>query len=382
MNKKMRELLTKMEEKTNEAKSIMAAEGEQKEVAKANALMDEVDALKAEYEAEKRLFEAAKLFETPDVKEEKEAEKKLNSFEEFAKAVQMIATGGIKNLSEGVLENGGYIVPEDIQTKVEQYKQEQFDLKTLVDVENVTTNKGARTFQKKSKVAPLAKVDEGGAIPKHAQPTFERKTFEIEDYAGYIPITNDLIEDNNPTNITNVVAEWFAKASVATDNAEIIAAINTKESVDLKNLDGIRKAINVTLGQAYAKDAKIVTNDDGLNYLDTLKDANERPLLNPDVSAPARMVLRIGAHNVPVEVVPNSVMTTSENKIPFTIGDLKEAIKFYDRKKLSLKASDVATVGDVSAFENNLTFMRAIERIDVVVKDSDAFVNGYITVAE
>jgi division protein CdvB (Snf7/Vps24/ESCRT-III family) len=43
MNKKMREILAQIQAKTAEAKSFM--DGENKDVAKATALMDEVDAL-------------------------------------------------------------------------------------------------------------------------------------------------------------------------------------------------------------------------------------------------------------------------------------------------------------------------------------------------
>ena len=380
MNKKMRELMTQIETKTAEAKAFM--EGENKDVAKANEIMNEVDSLKAEFEIESKMFEAEKMFNSEDAQKAAEEKKKESTVEEFAKAVRMIANGQIKDLSESVLADGGYAVPEDIQARVEYHKEAEFDLKTLVDVEPVSTNKGARTYQKKAAITGLVKVDEGGAIPKHAEPKFERVTFTIEDFAGIIPVTNDVLEDANPTNIAEVVTKWLARASVATDNAEILGAIKTKSAVELDGLDGIKKAINVTLGQAYAPASVIITNDDGLNYLDCLKDGNDRPLLNPDPTAPAILRLRIGANLIPVKVVPNSVLTTESGKMPFIVGDMKEAIKFFDRKKITMKASDVASVGGVSAFENNLTFFRAIERIDVAVKDVNAFVNGYITAVE
>lgn len=58
MNKKMREILAKIQEKTAQAKALM--EGENKDIAKANAIMDEVDALQNELAAEKRVYEAEK----------------------------------------------------------------------------------------------------------------------------------------------------------------------------------------------------------------------------------------------------------------------------------------------------------------------------------
>ena len=47
--------------------------------------------------------------------------------------------------------------------------------------------------------------------------------------------------------------------------------------------------------------------------------------------------------------------------------------------KLNIMTSNTAVAGDLNAFENDLTLFRAIEREDVVVRDAEAFVNGYIT---
>lgn len=378
MNKKMRELLTKMEEKTKEANSIMAAEGEQKDVAKVNALMDEVDALKEEYKAEERLFDAAKLFESPEVKKAADDKKKLNAIEEFAKAVRDLAKGMVV---EGTDADGGYAVPEDIQTRVIEHKDAMVDLKKFVTVESVSTLSGARTYQKIEDVEGFATVAEAQTIPELANPHFDRIEYVIEKYAGFLPVSNEVLNDANPTRIADVVAKWFAKNSVATTNRLIVAAINTKDAVDLKDLDGIRKAVTVTLGQAYKHSAILLTNDDGLNYLDTLKDANQRPLLNPDPTTPNRWTLRMGNVMVPVETVPNKTMKTNEGKIPFVVGDLKEGIVCFDRESLSILASTTATVGNVSAFGQDLTLFRGIERLDVVVSDDNAFVNGYIVPA-
>lgn len=282
-------------------------------------------------------------------------------------------------MTEGTKADGGYTVPEDIKTKVDQYKKAMFSLESLVDVETVKTNSGKRAFQKKAQVTGFKVVAESGKIQATETPQFELLSYDIKKYAGYMPVTNELLADSD-ANIINTLVKWLGEEDVATKNAQILAAIGTKAETDLKNIDGIKKAINVTLGSAFAGSVTILTNDDGLQYLDTLVDKNGRYLLTPSIQDPAKKVLAVGASTIPIVVVPNSVMATKTNKVPFVIGDLKEAVKIFDREKLSIMTSNTAAVGQLNAFEMDLTLFRGIERFDCKVKDSDAFVNGTITV--
>jgi phage major capsid protein, HK97 family len=282
-------------------------------------------------------------------------------------------------MTEGTKADGGYTVPEDIKTKINQYKKAMFSLENLVDVEKVSTSTGRRTYQKRAQVEGFKAVLEAGKIQAAATPQFEILEYAIKKYAGYMPVTNELLADSD-ANITSALTKWFAEQDVATRNAQILTAIATKAETDLKNLDGIKKAVNVTLGSAFAGSVTIVTNDDGLQYLDTLVDKNGRYLLTPSLQDPAKKVLAVGASTIPIVVVPNSVMATKTNKVPFVIGDFKEAIKLFDRDKLSIMTSNVAAVGQLNAFEQDLTLFRGIERLDCKTKDANAFVNGYITV--
>ena len=195
-----------------------------------------------------------------------------------------------------------------------------------------------------------------------------------------MPVSNDLVADSD-ANIVGIVSDWLGKANVATSNAKILELIATKAQTELTDIDGIKKAVNVTLGQAYKSSAKIITNDDGLNYLDTLKDENGRYLLNPDPTDSSKMTLRCGTVVLPIKVLPNKILKTVDNKVPMIVGDLKSAIRKWDRQSMSIKASDVATIGSFNAYAMNMTLFRAILRDDYTKMDFDAFVNGYITVA-
>lgn len=384
MNKKMREILAKIQTKTAEAKSFM--EGENKDVNKAKELMDEVDALKAEYETEKRIYEAEKAegIEGADAHSGSgEGEQKDFTGEQIvAKEIRSIMTRTAdKDLQESVEADGGYTVPEDIVTKVNTWPEIVYSFLDDISVENVTTNKGARTYQKKADTEAFVDLDENGAITKKiTAPQFERISYSIQDRAGFMPVSNDLTADSD-ANISAIVTEWLARANIATANEKILGIIKAKDQVAIEGIDGIKKAVTVTLGQAYKHGAKITVNDDGLNYLDTLKDENGRYLLNPDPTDSAKLQLRCGTVVVPVKVVPNKAMPTSGTKLPIIIGDLKAGIRKYNRQSMSLKASDVAVLGDFNAFAQNMTLIRAILRDDYKQLDGDAYIYGYIDTA-
>lgn len=306
---------------------------------------------------------------------------KKDPIHDFAQA----ARSGFKNMnSEGTGADGGYTVPQDIQTMINQYKDAEFSLESLVNVEPVTAPSGRRTYQTRSQHTGFSTVSEGGKIGTNEGPKFEVINYSVKKYAGALPVTNELLEDSD-ANITNVLVEWLGKEDVATRNKIILEAVAKKETTAIKSIDDIKKAVNVTLGQAYAGSVSVITNDDGLNYFDTLKDSTGRDLLKSaiDPTDPFKMVLAIGARKIPVVVVPNNVLKTGvAGAIPVIIGDLREYCRIYDRKQLSIMMSDVAAVGDVNAFEQDLTIFRGLERLDCQVIDSKAIVNATLTPGE
>lgn len=369
MNKKMREIKAQIEALNVSASTKLEA----KDVEGAEKDLAIIDELEREYKVAEKLF-ANKKSEVPE--EAATTAKVVDKVNAFATAIKTIKN----TMSEGTGADGGYTVPEDVSTDIEHLREAKFNLTQLVSVENVTTMSGKRTYKKRSQQTGFTKVGEGAAIGQGATPKFERYEYSIDKYAGILPVTNELFEDSD-ANIYNELTQWIADESRVTRNKLVLEAINTKAQVALNGLDDIKKALNVTLGQAFKATSVIVTNDDGLQYLDTLKDADEKYVLSASPADPMKMVLCAGATTIPVHVVPNADLATADNKVPFIIGDLKEGIKFFDRKKLNIMTSNTAAAGSLNAFEEDLTLFRAIEREDVVVRDEAAFVNGYITVS-
>ncbi|MDA2437028.1 phage major capsid protein [Bacillus cereus] len=278
-------------------------------------------------------------------------------------------------LSENTGKDGGYIVPEDITTTINQLKQTVDNLEQYVNVQPVSTNKGARTLEKRAASTPFAPLSEYGkpnAMQEIASPEFDRLSYAIEDYAGFLPVPNDLLDDTDQA-LEEYLRQWIAKKSIATRNYLILQELNKLTKVDFKDYKGIKTALNVTLDPAFAAGANIFTNQDGFNYLDQLEDKNGRPLLQPDPTNPTRSLLS----GKPVITLSNkTIATDKDGKAPFIVGNLKEAIILWDRKQLSI---DMTTEGG-NAWRTNTSEFRAIEREDVTPWDTEAVVYGQIIV--
>lgn len=370
MNKKMKELREKINAKTDEAKSLL--NGENKDVEKATALLDEIDTLEKEYEAEKRLFKFEQKKAEKESGRQLEEKHSAESTKKFAETIRGMANKTVTPMTEGVNADGGYTVPEDISTKIEQYPTTEFSIEPYITTENVSTNKGARTYEKKGNVTPFAEVDEGGAIPVSATPQFERKTYTITDKGGMIPITNDLLNDSD-ANLEAFLVEHLHKKRIATINNEFFTKMTADEATAITGLADIKKIINVTIGSAY--NSIILTNDDGWNWLDCLEDNNGRPLLTSYIGEDNRIAqLSIGGSIIKVVRVPNSEWKSTETDIPFIIGDIKAAFKRHDRQQLEIKISDVAAIEGFNSFAQNGALLRAFMRDDAKVWDEDAFV--------
>ncbi|PFZ03935.1 phage major capsid protein [Bacillus wiedmannii] len=279
------------------------------------------------------------------------------------------------SLSENSGKDGGYIVPEDITTTINQLKQTVDSLEQYVSVQPVSTNKGSRTLEKRAASTPFAPLSEYGnpnAMQEIASPQFDRLSYAIEDYAGFLPVPNDLLDDTDQA-LESYLRQWIAKKSIATRNYLILQEVNKLTKVDFKDYKGIKTALNVTLDPAFSAVANIVTNQDGFNYLDQIEDKDGRPLLQPDPTNPTRKLLS----GKPVIVLSNkTIATDKDGKAPFIVGDLKEAIVLWDRKQLSI---DMTKEGG-NAWRSNTSEFRAIEREDVTLWDTEAVVYGQITV--
>lgn len=351
------------------------------------AKMAEIEAFNAKIAAvEKTLAERERFGgqENPVPAPAVEQERSPEGYEAAVKSFAAAARSGFPKakaagdfMSEGVDADGGYTVPQDIVTRIINLREAKESLLDEARVIPVTTKSGKRTIKKRGQHQGFATVAEAAKFGKAATPQFAVLEYNIEKRGGYLPVTNELLEDSD-NNIAAIAEEWLADEARVTANKEILAVVQAKQAQDLKDLDGVLKAW-VGLGSTFRATSKLITNDDGLLWLGTLKDGNGRYLLTPNPADSKELRLCVGPHVLPVKTYDNSTIPTEDGNIPMILGDLKEGVVYWDRRVFSVKVFDQATIGDFNAAEQDMTIWRGSLRDDCTVRDDGAFVNGYIS---
>lgn len=387
MTKKERELRQDIANLKDEAKALIE-EGKHKEARKK---LDDAKAKKSELDNLLALQEDFKGIELPEVENggtKMHQERKKDETQEY-KSLFFKAIRG-KSLTDDELEimdkykarlssetgeDGGYIIPEDIQTSINELRQTDDDLRQYVTVETVSTNKGARTLERRADHTPFAPLSEYGdpnAMQEIESPKFDRLEYNIDDYAGFLPVYNSILEDTDQA-LENYLIRWISKKAKATDNHLILQVIDDLDKVQIDDYQGIKDILNVELDPAFLPTTRIYTNQDGFNYLDKLEDGNGRPLLQPDPTKPTQKLL----FGYPVVTLSNKTIATEGNLAPVIVGDLAEAVVLWDRKQLSI---DMTKEGG-NAWRSNTTEFRAIKRLDVTAWDEEAVVYAQIDIS-
>lgn len=365
------EMKQQLEALNNKAKTLL--ENNEAKLEDIQSINNEIELLQAKIAVQEKIEADAKAAAANSVPEPVNNPKPQ---EDAVKAFADAARSKFKNaMSEGSNADGGYTVPQDIQTQINELRESKDALQNLVTVEPVTTLSGSRVFKARSQQTGFAEVAENGTIGEKATPQFTNLAYKVKKYAGFFKVTNELLADSDQS-ITGTLIKWIGDESRVTRNKLILAELAKKAKTAIAKLDDIKDTLNVKLDPAFRYTSSIVTNQDGFNWLDKQKDADGNYLLQPSVSSPTGKQL----FGVPVVMVSNKDLpndTTSGTKAPFIIGDLKEAVVLFDRKTTEIMASDVA----MDAFQTDNTLFRAIEREEVKTRDAEAFVYGQLLIS-
>lgn len=274
---------------------------------------------------------------------------------------------------EATAAKGGYLVPTEQLNILYEFRRMYSQLRDYCNVFTVTkpTGKFPSIGAESGKLTSFEEITQ---ITAH-DVDFGQITWETTDYGDIIPVSNQLIADAD-FSIMSIIGQRLARKGVNTENYAILSAINTELSTPttITTYKQLLKAMNVTLDRAFYANTRIFLNQDAFQWLSTLEDAQNRPLLIPDVVAPDSYRFR----GKEVVVVPNGVMPTvtvsSDDLAPIYVGSMSDFVGFFERQGVEL-----ATSTDFM-FDKYATAIRAVMRFGVSILDDAAMVKLQVKV--
>jgi HK97 family phage major capsid protein len=235
---------------------------------------------------------------------------------------------------------GGALIPEEL-LKPQTTPEDVVDLSKLVNVAKVNSGAGKYPVIKKSG-SKMVSVAELAANPELAKPTITEVPYDIETFRGYIPVSQEVIDDAD-YDVTGLIADEIADQELNTKNAAIAAVLKTATAKAVTGFDGLKKVFNVDLKKVYR--SKAVLSASLFNELDTTKDGNGRYLLQDDVTVESGKKL-FGRE---VVVLDDDVIAAAPGELKGFIGDPKAFATLFDRKRVSVKWVDNDVYGQLLA---------------------------------
>jgi len=392
MTKEMRALLQELEGKKAQVRALLAED----KVTEAEKIMEEVRALqkKANMQMELEAADDPQLDNGTPVNSRTDAELESEYRRVFLKGLRRQRIGADdrsiiseynRSIQAAVMHEGGaagiplgdssLIVPQDIETRINELMRSLDDLSQYVRVETVNTLSGSRVLELDGAMTPFQVVAEYGQIQETDNPRFVPVQYQLVKRAGYLPLTSELLADSDQ-NILQYVTNWIARKHVVTKNTMITTLLGGLAPVPLGDLDAVKKVLNVTLDPAISQSATILTNQDGYHWLDTQVDGNGRYLLVDDITQPGRKLL----FGRPVAVIANRYLPSVVGPpalAPIFIGNGAQLAVLFTSGRYEL----ASTTEGGDAWRRDTTELRTITRDDLVLWDANAVVYGQLDIS-
>lgn len=392
MNEKLLKMLNAINAKKAEAKALL----DEDKVDEAKVAKAELEKLQAAFDIAKDLYDEEQEEAEEDIAKGKAKEVTAKKDNVLTAFVNVIKAGVLKKpVSEKDVEilnlmdekdpdgngisDGGVTVPKDLRTEIKELRRTLDALEPLVNVEPVSTLSGSRVIEVNADQVPFDNVEEAAQFPDVDTPEFTTIDYKVKKKGGILKVTRELLQDS-AENIIGYLRKWIAKKARVTRNFLILAQLNTSfggaKAVPVVDVDSLKDIFNTLLDPAIALGAKVLTNQDGFNWLDKLKDEKKNYILQPNPTDATKRLL-FGVY--PVVVISNKVLKSTvdgtNKKVPLYCGDFKEAITLFDRETLSIEFSTEA--GDL--WGKDLTGVKVRERLDIKTVDEEAVVKGEVT---
>lgn len=197
-------------------------------------------------------------------------------------------------------------------------------------VQRVQVNSGSGKYPVIKKTdGKMASTEELKANPELGKPSISEIDYSIKTYRGYIPVSQEMIDDAD-YDIMSIVEDEVFNQGENTELSLIAAVLKTATQADAAGFDGIKDIYNKKLKSIYK--ASIVVTQSMFAALDKVKDKDGRYMLQTDVASPTGYSFG-GKTIYPVD----DTVFGAEGDMKFFIGDISEFVKLFDRSQVSVK---------------------------------------------
>lgn len=291
---------------------------EEKQAEKAK-LEEEIEELQKQVDEQNR-----KVPTYPDG--EQRGGKKLEQRDAIAKFIRTGQTRDIEGLKTTDSGSAALIPNEVLKPHfLEKTRNPLLDL-----VQRVQVNSGSGKYPVIKKTdSKMASTDELKANPELGKPSISEIDYSIKTYRGYIPVSQEMIDDAD-YDIMSIVEDEVFNQGENTELSLVATILKSATQADAAGFDGIKDIYNKKLKSIYK--ASIVATQSMFAALDKVKDKNGRYMLQTDVASPTGYSFG-GKTIYPVD----DTVFGSEGDMKFFIGDVSEFVKLFDRSQVSVK---------------------------------------------
>ena len=285
-------------------------------------------------------------------KRSEEIEEARSAINAFVKSKGQVRESGFKEADAGIL------IPVEILAPQEK-PEDIVDLKNYVKNASVNSASGKYPVIEKSgsKMNTVAELEQN---PELAKPKITEINYSIATRRGYIPISQEAIDDAD-YDVTGLIRDEINDQSVNTRNTDIATVLKSATAKSVTGLDGLKDLVNKEIKKVYP--VKFIISASLYAELDKLKDKNGRYLLQDSITSSSGKML-FGRE----VVVLDDDMIAGDGELKGFVGDPKSFCTFFDRKQTSVEWVDNQIYGKLLA---------GIVRYDVKKTDTNA--GFYIT---
>lgn len=343
------EITTKTEElgKKIEARDVDSAKALKEEIRQAKELLK----LAEEQEQEER-----QSLETQKNNEKRGNERmeKVNEMRSLVKKVMGKEMTQEERATITTVDNSA-VIPKQFVNQLQEIKKGFGSVKEYCDVIPVTKNEGTIPVVDLDQNT-LPEVVEGDNIVDGTLVTSEL-TFKCAKHGLIQSLSSEVVEDAE-VEIEGLIKKNFAEIVTIAENTKILKVIKDNAvAIDgATDYSDVQMAMDKSLPSVKAG-LVTITNVEGFAYLKNAKDTQKRPL-NLVTEMNGKFYFN-GKELIVVDDTLLPVVTPEKTKI-FYIANMKEAVKFCDRKAVTIARSTEA------GFKDDTVKTRILERFAVV----------------